>query len=252
MKNVPHPNMFPGAGESAMVATADDAPVRAEAAETPSDTELPRPSSPWANAMLKHAPSDAPARPVAKRSVPKVADRVIELLGRCGPMKTKDIVKALDLDIGFSGIQPYVAPAQKRGEIVLIEHGVWGLPGQTPAPANVTQKASPRPAAKATTSEKPPTKKMPDAAAVVAPEAAPPEPTPIPTPVPVTESAEPASRIAEPARAQRTPVFQLSVGTAMLISWPDGSVTLQRGGRFVELDEFESRMLRMFVALQQK
>lgn len=244
MKNVPHPHMFPGAGENAAIAVADGDEARAEASGKAADSEPPLPASPWANPMLKRATTDALAKPEAKRTVPTIAERVIELLRRRGPMKTKDIVTALDLNVGGAGLVPYIEPAKKRGELLQIERGVWGLPIH----AQDAAKAKPQTEKRVAPEPRPPKEEPVKEPAAAAPAA---QEQPALAPEPATEVVAPVARAAEPPRPQRIPDFQLTVGTAMLVCWPDGAVTLQRGGLFVELTESEARLLRMYVALRE-
>ncbi|MFD1557052.1 hypothetical protein ACFSHT_15735 [Paraburkholderia silviterrae] len=225
MSGVAHPNMFPVAGESvAIEASADAEPD--QTAEQPA--EPPRPADPWANPVgrLQRAAAPKAEEPKAKRQTR--ADQVVEFLSANGPTGSKQLCMALGLSTS-AGITPLIDAALKTGRIVRVNH-LYMLPDQRPK--NEIQK-EPEPASLELKAEAPASPAMARGITTQ-----------------VTETAPPAAETARATPKARTPEFTISAGDALLIAWPDGGVTVQRGGTFVELTPIAVRLLRAFIELR--
>lgn len=232
MSDKGHPNMFPVAGESAVIATREDGKPKA-AAEPAVDAGPVSPPNPWANpsSLLKRAPAaeeepetaQAPEGEKAPRRTR--ADQVIEFLRTSGPTGSARICAALGL-APEAGITPYVASALKSGALIR-EGRVYRLPEHRPA----------APTASVQSEERTP---EPAPAAHVVQETA--------------DAAQPEQKPCDAAApsivAAREPDFTLTSGDALLIAWPDGAVTVQRGGTFVELAAHQARILRVLVEMR--
>lgn len=247
MKNLAHPNMFPG------VNSGTSAPEEAKAAEKPIVTDAdvggiaatPAPTTAWANPLLPKVLSelgDFPDPESGRRVT--WAIRVIEHLKKHGPCSSGDLCTAFGLDAAV-GINPYIKSAVAKGLIVRVGKQ-YALP---PSPSLVsTEAAVPR-----THEQKP----AADAAKAIAamrktrvakptpePEAAPsPTPTPAPAPTP-----EPAAKTPAPASG-RKPVFVLFVGELQLLVWFGGGITIQAEDGTVELKPEQARALLVLVEL---
>ncbi|WP_321895985.1 hypothetical protein [Paraburkholderia heleia] len=221
MKNVAHPNMFPTAGEATAIAPADAKPV-ANGTPTP---EIAPPASPWANPVSR-LQSAAGVKAAAEEPAPKEkrvsrSEQAVAYLRANGPATGAQLLTALGIQ-SKGGITPFIGPGLQRGEIVK-DGNRYALPchlvGQLP-----TQPAS---AASAETHSQP-------------------SPT-----APAEKPAEPSAPAAAAPAPERKPDFTLSADETLVVAWPDGSVTVQRGGVFVELTPNEARLLRAFVGLRQ-
>lgn len=215
------PNMFPGAGEAVAIASVDGAKPIVNGTPAP---ETAAPSSPWANPVerLHSAAGIKPAEPARKEKRLSRSEQAIAYLRENGPSTSKQLLTALGIE-SKAGITPFIEPGLRRGEIVK-DGNHYALPCQLVGhlPASEPEPASAPPETH------------------VAPEA----------PVPVEEQIKtdaPAPTIAP----VRKPDFTLSADETLVIAWPDGSVTVQRGGVFVELTPNEARLLRAFVGLRQ-
>lgn len=228
MTPLTHPNMFPHAGEAPMqpAAEATDADV---GGIPPADAAGP--STPWANPAgslqrfaVERPSADGAAAP-AKRATH--ADRAIAYLREHGPTTGAALCDHLGVNKG-PGITVYISKAMKAGLIVRID-GHYGLPGQI-EPSETKDRDAVAVAKQASTEAqisvleaqfdrhrgdaKTPALKPPDS---------------------------------PPARS---PSFTLTVGDAMLLSWPDGAVTIQRPGSFVELNAEQKQLFTMIAALR--
>ncbi|QGZ56714.1 hypothetical protein [Paraburkholderia acidiphila] len=222
MKNVAHPNMFPSAGEAVAVAPDGDAKPIVNGTLA---LEIAPPASPWANPVSR-LKSAAGAKAAAEEPAPKErrisrSEQAVAYLRANGPATGAQLLTALGIQ-SKGGITPFIGPGLQRGEIVK-DGNRYALPchlvGHLP-----TQRAS---AAPAETHSQPAPK---DSAEKPAAPAAPASSTPAP---------------------ERKPDFTLSADETLVVAWPDGSVTVQRGGVFVELTPNEARLLRAFVGLRQ-
>jgi hypothetical protein len=231
MKNVLHPNMFPHAGETvsmaALTARADDTP-----AQNP-EGQLTGSASPWAN------PVDSLQKAVTVKNVTietekalrlSRVDQVIDYLRVHGPSRGREICDALGIRKD-AGISPFVSSALKDGRIER-EGSYYMLPGQKAPQA--TRAAAPVNAEPAAS----------DASPRAASERAP-------------DSAAPASIAlgadAPPAKlGARQPDFTLAKDDAMLTSWPDGAITVQRGGSLVELTASHVKLISTLIELRRQ
>ncbi|WP_321968879.1 hypothetical protein [Paraburkholderia tropica] len=220
MSDTAHPNMFPVAGENAVISTREDGKPKPPT-EPDVDAAATAPTNPWANpaSLLKQSPADEKA-PRRTR-----ADQVIEFLRTSGPTGSARICAALGMP-PEAGIAPYVISAIKSGALIR-EGRVYLLPEhRSAAAAGATQSAE----------------------ITVALEAA---PTIAPATAEASVSAEETTHPAPPSiAASREPDFTLTSGDALLIAWPNGAVTVQRGGAFVDLTAHQARMLSALVDLR--
>ncbi|WP_321904431.1 hypothetical protein [Paraburkholderia tropica] len=231
MSNTGHPNMFPVAGENAVISTREDGKPKPPT-EPEVDAAAPAPTNPWANpaSFLKHSSAgDEPAagEPPEGASAPRRtrAEQVIEFLRKSGPTGSARICAALGL-APEAGITPYVASALKSGALIR-EGRVYLLPEHRSAAASGAMQSAEIP---------------------VAPEA---PPTVAPATADASASAAETTHPAPPSIASsREPDFTLTSGDALLIAWPDGAVTVQRGGTFVELAAHQARILRVLVEMR--
>lgn len=235
MSNVGHPNMFPVAGERVVI----EASVDSEASTTVEQAAEPsRSIDPWANPIgrLKRAETAkaSAAPPAAAKEKRKTrADQVIELLGEHGPMNGARLREALGITAG-AGITPYIGSALKSGRILRDGH-LYKLPDEAPRSAARRQPdPEPRPTTEALKAEA----EAPEPAAEAV------------LPVPAADVIAPSPERLRETTKMRTPDFTVSAGDAMLIGWPDGSATVQRGGIFVELMPNQVRLLRVFLELR--
>ncbi|CAB3783101.1 hypothetical protein LMG28688_01579 [Paraburkholderia caffeinitolerans] len=219
MSDAGHPNMFPVAGESAVIAVdlngnPNAAPEQATAAAAKAD--------PWANPATRlqrasdsNDTTQTPAATGAKERRPTRADQVIELLTNNGPMTAAKLREALGINVG-GGITPYIDSALKNGSIIR-DGQLYMLPDavrRTCADAELESRPS-----------------EPQAQASVAPRA-------------------PMSAPVESLRAaplQRKPDFALATEEAMLTVWPDGRVTVRSDGVFIELTPHQLKPIRISI-----
>ncbi|POR52795.1 hypothetical protein B0G62_10492 [Paraburkholderia eburnea] len=139
-------------------------------------------------------------------------EQVIEFLRSNGPTGGARICAALGLAVG-AGLTPYISTAIGEGRI-LRQGRIYCLPEHAEANAALAQQAPAQ---------------MPEERAV-------------PTAEPIDQPGVP--------QPGRQPDFSLSSGEVLLIGWPDGGVTVQRGGVFIELTAHETKLFRVFVELR--
>jgi hypothetical protein len=246
MKNVPHPSWIPAPAPEAVDAIGSDGPGGAEA-DASETAVASAPADPWANPVSAfRRPADkqisAPGTPRLHKTR---ADEAIAYLLEHGPSDGSALCKAMNIT-SKGGVSPFIQNALKAGRIIRAD-GKYMLGKDVAAtPANVQPSAA---------------KDAASAIAAMRRESAP--STSIGVSHPAAESAVervPAAAIAPPNDASqisdvdiphaRTPVFTLTVSDAMLLSWPDGAVTVQRAGSFVELTPVQSKLFCMLAELR--
>lgn len=224
MTSTPHPNMFPGAGETVAIGQPEDEAPKAATAVVDVADHAEAAASAWANPAerLRRAVGTAPAaEPKApeKSKEPRLShsEKAIAHLRANGPSTAAELSAALGIT-SRGGITPFIGPALKHGDIVR-DGRHYALPGQAPRAAASNAVEAVR------SCYQPAPDKVPSSAAVTV----------------------------EQSRAQpseREPDFTLSAGGALLISWPDGSVTVQRGGASGELAPHHLKLFRIFVEMR--
>lgn len=253
MKNLAHPNMFPGASSGT------PSPDEAKPAEKPVVTDAdvggvaatPAPTTAWANPLLPKQLTEiaeSPDAPVGRRITWAV--RVVDYLKKHGPTASGDLCAAFDIDAP-TGIAPYIGAALKNGLIVRIGKQ-YALPEQAPA-SMVEQK----PAAKPTKAVPKAISHFEKATAIVAmrkqrnaKEAATAEPSPAPPPAPVPTAAPVVSEApAVPAKTGRKPILVVSVGELQLLAWAGGGITIQTEDAAIELEAVQTRALLVLAEL---
>ncbi|MFM0270141.1 hypothetical protein PQQ59_06120 [Paraburkholderia aspalathi] len=257
VKNIGHPNMFPGAA----AAEAPDADIDGVAA-------TPSPTSAWANPLAKLRPT---AMPDGETKHATRADEAMAYLRIHGPSPAADLCKAMGIT-SKGGITPFINAALRDGRIVR-NNGKYSIGGEPAAQPKappvavshfeaastivaarkkakpVAAQPEPEPVAPAAPANLP----VPasEAAAAIAAmrqpiEAEPKgqlkecEPPPLPAPVPVS-TATPTGR---------KPDFVVFVGDVQLLSWPDGDITIQTESSTVELKHHHFRALITLVELR--
>jgi len=231
MKNVLHPNMFPHAGETVSMAAlaerADDTP-----AQNP-EARLTGSASPWANpveSLQKIVPAKKATLETEKVLRPSRVDQVIDYLRAHGPSRGREICDALGMRKD-AGLSPFVGSALKDGRIE--REGLhYMLPGQTapqatcaPAPVNAEPSAS-------------------DASPRAANERA--SDSIAPGSIALAAGAPPAKH------GVYQPDFTLVKDDAMVTSWPDGAITVQRGESLVELTASHVKLISTLIELRRQ
>ncbi|MHB9833866.1 hypothetical protein Q8F57_003405 [Paraburkholderia terrae] len=215
MKNVSHPNMFPGVA-------AADAPESASAEQAPVVTDadvggIAAPSTAWANPSKLTGFKPAEQDQAGKKL--KWPERVIAYLLEHGPSTGSVIMTALHMGKRGQGIHPFISKAINDGLIVKHGRSIYALPGQeVPETPEPTSKASPAPQA-----EKP--KAVP----------------------PSGEKSKDAPRVDIEGRK---PDFVIFVAGLQLLAWPSGGVSIQHEDLTVELDPAQTRALLVLAELQ--
>lgn len=279
MKNVAHPNMFPTAGESVAIASAEPT-ARQKPVVTDADVggieAAPAPSSAWSNPLFKGESSggEQSGKPL------RWADRVIAYVTQHGPTSSHDLCVAFGLNPA-AGINPYVSKAVADGRLAR-DRGIYSLPAASSGAAGAAPSANAAPAAvshfEAATAIVGGRKKAKSAAAhpgsepaaaaalanlpVSANEAAAaiaamrqpaetePEPSSTqgePPPLPICA---PGPAVTPSAPNGRKPDFVVFVGDVQLLSWPDGDITIQTENCTVDRDARHFRALLTLVELR--
>ncbi|KFX64228.1 hypothetical protein KBK24_0121545 [Burkholderia sp. K24] len=264
VKNVSHPNMFPGAA----VASAPDAQIATDA-DVAGIAATPAPTSAWANPLSKLRPAATPAATPASPETKQAtrADQAIAYLRTHGPSTPGDLCKAMGIT-SKGGVTPFINAALSDGRIVR-NNGKYSLPGEAAAQPSAEPKATPaavshfeaastivagRKKAKAIAAH-------PEPAATAAPAN---------LPVPASEAAAAIAAMRQPAESEppplpahapdpavipaapsgRKPDFVVFVGDVQLLSWPDGDITIQTENCTVDLDARHFRALLTLVELR--
>lgn len=239
MKNLAHPNMFPGANSGT------PAPTEGKPAEKPIATDAdaggiaatPAPVTAWANPLLPKKLTGIDESRHTTR-----ADEVIAYLRIHGPSPAADLCKALGIT-SKAGITPFISRAMKEGRIVRAD-GKYAIGGEVGTELRAEPTAVPEAIShfeKATAivaMRKPPKPK----------EAAPAEPSPAPAPAP-TAAPAPVEVQAAPAKPGRKPLLVVSVGELQLLAWAGGGITIQTEDASIELEAIQTRALLVLAEL---
>jgi hypothetical protein len=218
VKNIAHPNMFPGvsAANEPESASAEQAPIVTDA----DVAGITASASAWAN------PSKLtvfrPVEPDQAGKKLKWPERVIAYLREHGPSTGSMIMTALHMGKRGQGIHPFISKAINDGLIVKHGRSVYALPGQ-----EVLE--SPEPAPKA-----PLVPKAPKAEKLMAT-------------APADAKSEDAPRVDIEGRK---PDFVIFVAGLQLLAWPSGGVSIQHEDLTVELDPAQTRALLVLAELQ--
>lgn len=272
MKNLAHPQMFPGVSSGAPVDSELPAVVAREAVVTDADvggvaTTAP-PTTAWANPLLPQKLTEiaeSPDAPVGRRVT--WTARVVEHLKKHGPRTSGELCVAFDIDAA-TGINPYINTAVKNGLIVRIGKQ-YALPDQVPAQAGAASAVEKNPPAEAVQEVPKAISHFEKATAIVAmrkqsktKEAPPAEPGAAPTPTPAAAPAPepsiatapvpapaPVDVVAAPAKPGRKPLQVVSVGELQLLAWAGGGITIQTEDASIELEAVQTRALLVLAEL---